>query len=82
MTRFQTGTVRASRYEKLMHLAEKIVLQFGEPNNFDAQQWLSEWIDQQCPALNNVKPIELLDSDEGALEVEKVLWRMVTGATA
>jgi len=82
MTRFQTGTVRASRYEKLMHLAEKIVLQFGEPNNIDAQQWLSEWIDQQCPALNNVKPIELLDSDEGALEVEKVLWRMVTGVTA
>ncbi|MFA9287383.1 antitoxin Xre/MbcA/ParS toxin-binding domain-containing protein [Comamonas sp. SY3] len=65
-----------------MHLAEKIVLQFGEPNNIDAQQWLSEWIDQQCPALNNVKPIELLDSDEGALEVEKVLWRMVTGVTA
>lgn len=82
MTRFQAGTARANRYEKLMHLAKKIVLQFGETKNFDAQRWFSEWIDQQCPALNNVKPLELLDSDEGALEVEKVLWRMVTGVAA
>ena len=71
-----------SSNQKLMHLAKESVLQFGESNNFEAQQWLSEWIDQLCPALNNVKPTELLDSDEGALEVEKVLWRMVTGAAA
>ena len=82
MTRFQAGTARANRYEKLAHLAQKIVLQFGESNNSDAQQWLSDWIDQQCPSLSDVKPIGLLDSDEGALEVEKVLWRMVTGVVA
>lgn len=82
MIRFQSGTDRAYRLENLTHLAEKIVLQFGEPNNFDAQQWLTAWIDQPCPALAHAKPIELLDSDEGALEIEKVLWRMVTGVAA
>lgn len=78
----QIGSAREQRISKLLHISQKLVQQFAEPGDFDAKQWLEKWVKQPCPALGGQKPLELLGSDKGAQQIEKVLWQMVAGQSA
>jgi len=57
-------------YEKIMRLAEKTL---GNKEN------AKEWMSSPCEPLGYVKPIDLLETDEGTHEVENILGRIVHG---
>jgi len=58
----------------------QIVQQSGNPDGFDAGQWVAEWMDEPIPALGNRKPSELMDTSEGQALVSDVIARMQSGA--
>ena len=76
------GSAREQRISALLNLAQKLVQQFGDTGHFDAKQWLEAWLKQPCPALGGQKPEHFLGSDEGAQQIEKVLWQMVAAQSA
>lgn len=76
------GSAREQRFSALLNLAQKLVQQFGEADQFDTKQWLEDWLKQPCPALGGQKPEQLLGSDVEAQQIEKVLWQMVSAQSA
>lgn len=73
---------RVLRLQSLIGLAQKLVMQFGDPEGFNAAKWVADWMDQPLPALGGERPSVYLDTDAGARLVEDTLMSMVTGVAA
>lgn len=65
---------------ELLGQVEAMVEESGDPNGFDANAWLADWLRQPLPALGGEKPIEYLDTMKGQMLISKLLLRMQTGA--
>ena len=50
------------------------------PADFDAQAWLSQWLEREQPALGGRAPRELLASEEGFGSVKRLLGALSSGA--
>jgi len=59
---------------------EAIVAESGNPEGFDAAQWLSRWLREPLPALGGEKPLSLLDTITGQSLVSDALAQMQSGA--
>lgn len=66
----------------LVSEVEAMMSQSGGPANFDASKWVHDWVRQKVPALNGMRPIELLDTEQGRELVSTTLARMQSGAYA
>jgi hypothetical protein len=64
----------------LVALVERIVQESGDPVDFDAVKWTTEWLEEANPALGGRKPAEFLDSGEGCAIVRGLVLRMQSGA--
>lgn len=67
---------------KLVGQLEAMLEESGDPDGFDATEWLSRWLREPVPALGGVKPIDLLDTMEGQSLVAQALARIHSGAYA
>ncbi len=78
----RTDALAAIRLEKLCSLAEKIVSNslHIESKGFNAGKWLGVWIELPQPALEGLRPSELLDTEAGASRVIQVLGAIESGA--
>jgi uncharacterized protein (DUF2384 family) len=61
---------------------EMIVAESGNPEGFDASEWISNWLSEPLPALGGEKPINFLDTMEGQDLVSDALARIQSGAYA
>lgn len=67
---------------KLIGQAETMVAESGNPEGFNAAQWVGGWIQQPNPALGKRRPADLMDTVQGQEIVSNLLLRMQTGAYA
>lgn len=74
-------SLRVQGVEKLINLVESMI----NPDycaDFYASSWVEQWIEQPLPALNNMKPVEYMDTIEGQELVINLLMKMQSGAYA
>ena len=74
-----------SARERLIELVHEIITTYGDPEQaaqFDAAQWLEEWLHRPQPSLNMVMPADHMLTEEGLAQVETLLKRMAAGAFA
>ncbi|MFL9952459.1 MbcA/ParS/Xre antitoxin family protein [Paraburkholderia nemoris] len=64
----------------LVALVQLIVEQSGNPQDFDAESWLTQWLHSPVPALGSRPPIELLGTPDGVALVSLTIARMQSGA--
>ncbi|WP_118182515.1 antitoxin Xre-like helix-turn-helix domain-containing protein [Paraburkholderia phosphatilytica] len=67
---------------KLVGQVKTMVEQSGEPEGFDAAQWVGQWLEKPNGALGGIPPAELMDTGEGQEVVSRLLARMQSGAYA
>jgi putative toxin-antitoxin system antitoxin component (TIGR02293 family) len=64
------NTEKLVRIARIQHQARKI---------FSTDEAVSQWLTSPAPALEGLKPIDLLDTDLGAREIESVLTGIAYG---
>lgn len=67
---------------KLVGQLEAMLEESGQPGEFDAPAWLSQWLRQPLASLGDVKPVDLLDTMEGQALVSQALSQIQSGAYA
>ncbi len=67
---------------KLLAQAQRIVdnSTSEQAAGFDTARWLGQWIEQPQPALDGLRPADLLDTETGTQMVHQVLGAMESGA--
>lgn len=67
---------------RLVGQVQAIVEESGDPQDFDAPEWLSAWLREPLPALGGARPFSLLDTMEGQAMVSDALSKIQSGAYA
>ena len=67
---------------RLIGQVQAIVEESGVADGFDAERWISRWLESSVPALGGRRPLDLLDTMEGQSLVSDTLARMQSGAYA
>ena len=57
-----------------------MVCESGDPEGFNAAEWVARWIDRPLPALGGLRPAELMDTFDGQALVSSMVARMQSGA--
>ena len=68
--------------QRLIQMANRMVRESGDGREFDAEQWVDEWINNPVPALGGQLPRMYLDTPEGCEMVLALMLKMQTGAYA
>lgn len=68
--------------ERLISQVKTMVTESGDPEGFNAAQWLGEWLGRPLPALGGKKPNEFMDTVAGQGIVARLLAQMQSGAYA
>ncbi|MGN6424297.1 MAG: antitoxin Xre-like helix-turn-helix domain-containing protein [Asticcacaulis sp.] len=71
---------RVIGFAKLIGQVETIIQESGDPEGFDAAQWLKGWISRPLAALGNRRPEEFMDTSDGREMISQILARSQTGA--
>jgi uncharacterized protein (DUF2384 family) len=66
----------------LLKQLEQMIKESGDGEEFDAEQWLSDWLESPVPALAGVKPAEYMYTAEGQERISDLLSMMQSGAYA
>ena len=61
---------------------QTMVCESGDPEGFNAAEWVARWIDRPLPALGGLRPAELMDTFDGQALVSSMIARMQSGAYA
>lgn len=67
---------------RLVGQAQSLVEESGGPKDFDAAQWLADWLDHPLPALGGRRPAEFMDTADGRALVSDLLAQQQSGAYA
>lgn len=78
----QNEAERVLGVEYLTGQVEKMVAESGNPEGFDAAQWMSGWLLSPVPALANKTPASYMDTIERQKFVSSLLAMMQSGAYA
>lgn len=65
---------------RLVGLVEKIVVESGNLENFDAARWAAQWLDRPNAALEGRSPGEFMDTEDGRQIVRSLISQMQSGA--
>ena len=60
----------------LTDLVQQIVMESGNPEGFDAEAWLQEWLAAPLPAFGNRRPWDVLQEPEGPAVVRATLLQI------
>lgn len=80
--------LETSESERLLYVmdiieqVQEMVERSGDASDFDASRWVADWLETPNPALGGKRPVEYLDTNEGAQIVRRVLAQMESGAYA
>jgi len=74
--------VHENSFADLVHQVEKMIAESGEPEGFDAGQWLAAWMERSVPALGGKRPNEYMATAEGRALISQLLAMMQSGAYA
>jgi putative toxin-antitoxin system antitoxin component (TIGR02293 family) len=77
--RRKIGTLTADQSDRLMRAARVIA---AAEDTFGSQQKAATWLRRPTAALGDETPLSLLDTSEGALQVENLLGRISHGIAA
>lgn len=66
----------------LTDLVQQIVLESGNPEGFNAEAWLQEWLAAPLPAFGNRRPWDVLQEPEGLALVRATLLQIQNGSFA
>lgn len=72
----------SSAEHQLVREVEAMVARSGAPENFDAAEWVHNWVRQEVPALGHKRPLDLLRTKHGRRLISATLARMQSGAYA
>ena len=81
-------TLSAEHSERVIGLArligqvEVLVAQSGNPQGFDADRWVGEWLDRPLPVLGGAKPADFMDTMQGQELISQLLAQSQSGAYA
>ena len=56
-----------------------VIRESGNPEGFNAAEWVARWIDRPLPALGGRRPAELMDTFDGQALVSSIVGRMQSG---
>ena len=76
------GREQAMGLRKIIGQVEQMVGESGDPEGFNAAEWVSRWLESPSSALGGQKPGELMDTTEGQELVSRLIARMQSGAYA
>ena len=65
---------------RLVGQVQAMVEESGNPQGFNAAEWVGRWLQQPLAALGGQRPEELMDTPEGQGIVSQVVARMQSGA--
>jgi len=63
----------------LIGRVQTMVEESGNPEGFNAAEWVGRWIERPLPALGGQKPAELMDTFDGQMLVSGIVARMQSG---
>lgn len=67
---------------KMIGQVQTMVAESGDPEGFDAAQWLASWLERSVPALGGRCPGEYMDTAEGRELLSQLLAMTQSGAYA
>lgn len=67
---------------RLIGQVQEMVAQSGNPEGFEASQWLGQWLNRPLPALGGEKPGDYMDTIAGQQVVSRLLAQIQSGAYA
>ncbi len=67
---------------RLVGQVQAMVDESGNPDGFNAAEWVARWLEQPLPALGGQRPAELMDTPDGQRLVADLVARMQSGAYA
>lgn len=67
---------------KLIGQVQAMVEQSGDPEGFDAAQWVAQWLNRPLPALGNRPPSAFMDTAEGREVISDLVAMSQSGAYA
>ena len=76
------GSERVIGLRKIIGQVEQMVGESGDPEGFNAAEWVSRWLESPSSALGGQKPGELMDTTEGQELVSRLIARMQSGSGA
>ena len=65
---------------RLVGQVQAMVEESGDPQGFNAAEWVARWLEQPLPALGGQRPAELMDTPEGQGLVSQLVARMHSAA--
>jgi hypothetical protein len=66
----------------LTDMVQQIVMESGNPEGFNAEAWLQEWLAAPLPAFGNRRPWDVLQEPEGLAVVRATLLQIQKGSFA
>ncbi|PNL02864.1 DUF2384 domain-containing protein [Burkholderia glumae] len=66
--------------EMLTAQVQRMVDESGNPDGFDVQSWLLDWLHSPVPALGGQRPVDYLHTPEGIDLISRLLASAQTGA--
>ena len=60
----------------LTDLVQQIVMESGNPDGFNAESWLQEWLAAPLPASGNCRPWDVLQEPEGLELIQATLLQI------
>ncbi len=66
----------------LTDLVQQIVMESGNPEGFNAEVWLQEWLAEPLPAFGNRRPWDVLHEPEGLALIRATLLQIQKGSFA
>lgn len=64
----------------LIGQVQTMIEESGNPEGFNAAEWVARWIDRPLPALGGQKPAELMDTSDGQALASNIIASMQRGA--
>ena len=64
---------------RLIGQVHTMVCESGNPEGFNAAEWVARWIGRPLPALGGLRPAELMDTFDGQALVSSIVGRMQSG---
>ena len=66
----------------LTDLVQQILMESGNPEGFNAEAWLQEWLAAPLPAFGNRRPWDVLQEPEGLALIQATLLQIQKGSFA
>ena len=79
-TSMESDQLRQAAIARLQSYFNTFIQDLDMPAEFEAAEWLDQWLYTPCPALNNAMPVNYLSRPDGEQEILK-LWSLMKSSS-